>query len=272
VESLVARLPGRVLAASVMQQPGRDLCEFGVRRLELALDRKLVLALVQTTPSGPQIAERQRREFVAAELHLDVDELVDGVPDVGHVVVVGRFVGPERPRRESVQRGHRRHRCGPGSGGDLEGTAGDDLLRPGAPSQALRDAPGGPDDAWRRFFVALIGKVDRGGHRLARLGSERRRKGPWRQSSAQSQFPKAQEVPGAAAPKQSDYLPHAIPLHRVSARPRSFLFGLGHQDPLILQPASHPCDRPGEREDLAALLRHLLGKAGEIDFVCRRAG
>ena len=60
VESLVARLPGRVLAASVMQQPGRDLCEFGERRLELALDRKLVLALVQTTPSGPQIAERQR--------------------------------------------------------------------------------------------------------------------------------------------------------------------------------------------------------------------
>ena len=29
-------------------------------------------------------------------------------------------------------------------------------------------------------------------HRLARLGSERRRKGPWRQSSTQSQFPKAQ--------------------------------------------------------------------------------
>jgi hypothetical protein len=43
-----------------MQQPGRDLCEFGERGLELALDRKLVLALVQTTPSGPQIAERQR--------------------------------------------------------------------------------------------------------------------------------------------------------------------------------------------------------------------
>jgi hypothetical protein len=59
-ESLVARLPGRVLAAGVMQQPGRDLCEFGERGLELALDRKLVLALVQTTPSGPQIAERQR--------------------------------------------------------------------------------------------------------------------------------------------------------------------------------------------------------------------
>ncbi len=42
-------------------------------------------------------------------------------------------------------------------------------------------------------------KVDGGGHQLARLGSERRRKGPWPQSSAQSQFPKAQEVPGAAA-------------------------------------------------------------------------
>lgn len=35
---------------------------------------------------------------------------------------------------------------------------------------------------------------------------------------------------------------------------------------------SHPCDRPGECEDLAALLHHLLGKAGEIDFICRRAG
>jgi hypothetical protein len=169
-----------------MQQPGRDLCEFGERRLELALDRKLVLALVQTTPSGSEMAERQRREFVAAELHLDVDELVDGVPDVGDVVVVGRFLGPERPTRESVQRGYRRRRCDPGSGGDLDGAAGDDLLRLGAPSYALRDALGGPDDAWRRFLVALIGKVDGGGHRLARLGSERRRKGPWRQSSAQS--------------------------------------------------------------------------------------
>src|SRR5437868_544083 len=202
-----------------MQQPGRDLCEFGERRLELALDRKLVLALVQTTPSGPQIAERHRREFVAAQLHLDVEEQVDGVPDVGHVVVVGRFVWPEQPTRASVPRGYRRHRCDPGSGGDLDGAVGDDLLRPGAPSHALRDAPGGPDDAWRRFFVALIGKVDGGGHRLARFGSERRRKGPWRQSSAQSQFPKGQEVPGAAAPKQSDYLPHATPYIASARRP-----------------------------------------------------
>jgi hypothetical protein len=66
------------------EQPDPDLSEFGERRLELALDRKLVPALVQTTPSGSQMAERQRREFVAAELHLDVDELVDGVPDVGY--------------------------------------------------------------------------------------------------------------------------------------------------------------------------------------------
>ena len=51
---------------------------------------------------------------------------------------------------------------------------------------------------------------------------------------------------GAAASKQSDYLPHAIPLHRVSAPPRSFLVGLDHQDP--------------------------LGKAGEIYLACRRAG
>jgi hypothetical protein len=37
---------------------------------------------------------------------------------------------------------------------------------------------------------------------LDRVGSERRRKGAWRQSSANSQFPKAQVVSGAAAPKR----------------------------------------------------------------------
>ena len=59
--------------------------------------------------------------------------------------------------------------------------------------------------------------------------------------------------------------PTAIP-----APPRSFPCGLGHQDSSSLRRiraivlASAEMSRP--------LLRHLLGKAGEIDFACRRAG
>ena len=130
------------------------------------------------------------------------------------------------------------------------------------PRRRRRSCPG----TQRRLFVALIGEVDGRWDRLARLCSQRRREVPRRHSSAQPQFPKARERPGSAASEQGDYLPHAIPLHRVSAPFRSFLCGLSHEYPVVLQLPSHPSDGPSERGDLAFVLRHLLDQARKLGF------